>query len=80
MFRANECLFWNGKIFGFDLLHKQEISKTPLLLGSGTAPFSGFKIFAGTALKLVSAVITKVHSKTEFVMQGKEQRYLRMHS
>lgn len=55
------------------------VSKTPLLLVSGTAPSLGFKIFAGTALQLVSALSTKVHCKTEFAMQGKEQRYSRMH-
>lgn len=55
------------------------VTKTPLLLGSGTAPSLGFKIFAGTALQLESAVTIKVHSKAEFAMQGKEQRYLRMH-
>lgn len=56
------------------------VSKTPLLLVSGTAPSLGFKIFAGTALQLVSAVTNKVHTKTEFAMWGKEQRSLRMHS
>lgn len=54
------------------------VSKTSLLLGSGTAPSLGFKIFAGTALQLVSAVTTKVHGKTEFAMPGKEKRYLSM--
>lgn len=56
------------------------VSKTPLLLGSGTAASLGFKVFADTALQLVSAVTNKVHSKTKFAVWGKEQRYLRMRS
>lgn len=55
------------------------VSKKPLLLGFGMVPSLGSKIIAGIALQLVSVVTTKVHSKTEFAMQGKGQRYLRIH-
>ena len=57
------------------------VSKTSLLLVSGAGASLGFKIFSGTGLQLIPAVNNQGTPVTiEFAMQGKEQRYLRMHN
>lgn len=78
LLRVNEYLFWNCKIFSFNLLHSEQ-NPTATCLWSGCVlrlqDLFGYWLAADTCSNNQGTPVT-----IEFAMQGKEQRYLSVHN